>query len=46
MAKLVGGPLLPNTGLAPNENNVPWVPIGIVILLPASLVAISRKRSI
>jgi hypothetical protein len=32
-SKLVGGPLLPNTGFAPHENNIPWfIPTGILAL--------------
>lgn len=44
-AKLVGGPGLPNTGLAPYENNVPWsILAGILIGASVLPVLIKRKQ--
>ena len=43
-AKLVGGPGLPNTGLAPQSNNFPWqIPVGILIGV-SSLILIQKKH--
>lgn len=42
-AKLVGGPSLPNTGLAPHENNIPWIPVGILGIAAIS-VFLKRKN--
>lgn len=47
--KLVGGPLLPNTGLTPHDNNIPWniaIPVGIAMLASFSLVIALKKRTI
>lgn len=37
-------PKLPNTGFAPNENNIPWyIPVGIFVAISTLLVLIQRK---
>jgi hypothetical protein len=44
-ARLVGGPSLPNTGLAPRQNIIPWYfPAGIGIAMSGLLVLIQRKH--
>jgi hypothetical protein len=44
VSKLVGEPSLPNTGLAPRQNNIPWyIPAGIGVTLLTLLVLIQRK---
>lgn len=43
--RLIGGPLLPNTGLAPHKNSLPWyIPAGIGITILGSFVL--RKRGL
>jgi len=43
-SKFVGGPSLPNTGLAPHQNNIPWyIPAGIGVTLLTLLVLIQKK---
>jgi hypothetical protein len=45
-AILVGGPGLPNTGLAPRQNSIPWYfPAGILAGLSGLLVLIQRKHN-
>jgi Ice-binding-like len=44
-ARLIGGPSLPNTGLAPRQNIIPWYfPAGIGIAMSGLLVLIQRKH--
>lgn len=50
VSKLIGGPGLPNTGLAPqNKNNNSWniaIPAGVVLIVLTSLVWLLRKRKV
>lgn len=43
-SKLVGGPGLPNTGLASQKNNIPWVPVGIMAGISVLFVLIRRQH--
>lgn len=44
-AKLVGGPSLPNTGVGPSENTIPWyVPVGIFAEISVLLMLIQRNQ--
>lgn len=44
-SKLVGGPMLPNTGFAPRENKTPWfIPAAVLIMISTLLVLIQRKQ--
>ncbi len=44
-SRLVGGPGLPNTGLAPRQNNIPWyIPTEIFVGVSILLVLIQRKH--
>lgn len=44
-ARLVGGPALPNTGLAPHEKTIPWyIPAGIFAGISGLLVLLQRKQ--
>jgi len=43
-SKLVGGPSLPNTGVAPQENNIPWyILAGILVVISIPLVLVQKK---
>jgi hypothetical protein len=45
-AQLIGGPGLPNTGLAPSKNTIPWyIPAGILAGMSGLLVLIQRKHN-
>lgn len=44
-SKLVGGPLLPNVGVGPKSNYMPWyIPIGSIVAISVLLVLIKRKH--
>jgi len=43
-SKLIGGPSLPNTGLAPHQDKIPWhIQVGISAGILVSLILIQRK---